>query len=98
MAKSETELTVFIIENVKELSINSGLSIDASEKIAIELVDRLKSSWGGSIIYVAISENNFLRNKKICADFNGKNQSELGRKYKLSLVSIYKILKNTPKE
>lgn len=98
MAKKETtELMEFLKETVTSLLIAKKVPLDMSQQIAVDVVKQLRFEWGGAVIYIPFRSDDTTtqRNKQIRAEFNGSNQKELSRKHKISLVSIYSILKKT---
>ncbi|TYG34182.1 transcriptional regulator [Lonepinella koalarum] len=71
-----------------------------ARQIGIEIAHEIANAWGGEVIYIPrnlillLSE----RDRKIYAEFNGRNHSELARKYKVSMQWVYQIVKKMRKE
>ena len=72
-------------------------AVDAStaDQISNELMYQISQDWGGHSIYI-IKDDTFHaeeRDIQIYKEFNGYNHSELAKKYKLTEVYIYRIVK-----
>ncbi|MEW8494281.1 MAG: Mor transcription activator family protein [Candidatus Thiodiazotropha taylori] len=73
----------------------TDIDADTAGKIARELTDRMRSNWGGQLIYfpkgdsIEIAE----RDLQMYDDFTGKNHDELARKYNISVQQVYKRLR-----
>jgi len=52
------------------------------------------TTWGGQQVYfpLGIREELSARDQQIYDEFNGTNQSDLARKYKVSVQWVYKII------
>ncbi len=66
--------------------------------IGIENALKLGREIGGEALYLPKLDSNMspllkLRNKRICAEFNGSNIMQLGRKYNVTSTRIYAILR-----
>lgn len=68
---------------------------ERADHVGQEIANRMAGHWGGQLIYFPIGTAIKLsvRDLAIWNDFNGKNHSDLARKYGVSLQWIYKILK-----
>ena len=91
------ELLELLKNTVESLLIENSISADLAEKAGDLLIERLAHQWGGTVIYFPMWVKEIhinKRNKNIFDDFNGGNVKELCRKYNLSEVTIYKIIKN----
>jgi Mor family transcriptional regulator len=73
---------------------------DVADHVGFEVADRIAAHWRGQHIYVpmGLAPKALSRNRQIYEEFNGKNHSELARKYSVSLVWLYKIIKTVHKE
>lgn len=89
------ELIAFLQDTVKAILEGLEISHEKSEEIAVEVADQLSFEWGGAMIYIPKAASNLLsrRNEKILAEFNGSNQAELSRKYKVSIQWIYSLIR-----
>ncbi len=72
-------------------------AVDAStaDQISNELMYQISQDWGGQSIYI-IKDDTFHaeeRDIQIYKEFNGYNHPELAKKYKLTEVYIYRIVK-----
>ena len=74
-----------------------GLAGDVAEHAGNEAADHIATHWRGQHIYVPkeVSKKALSRHLQIYAEFNGRNYSELARKYDISLTWMYKIIKMT---
>lgn len=72
-----------------------NLDQELSEHVGLESANRMSTEWGGQMIYfpMGIASKISARDVAIYAEFKGSNHAELARKYKISLVWIYKIIK-----
>lgn len=75
----------------------SGLEIDDEDarQLGIEVAIKIAQDWGGASIYVPsnLQVNIANRDMALYKEFNGHNQNALARKYKISSVWVYKIIK-----
>lgn len=72
-----------------------GIDEDLARQFANELMYLISQHWGGQSVYI-IKDDTFIadvRDIQIYAEFNGHNHSELAKKYGLSTVYIYRIIK-----
>lgn len=74
---------------VKHLDEESAASIGRS------VAEDMAQHWGGQLIY--FPKGKFLilskRDRQIYAEFNGRNHSDLARRYDVSIQHIYRIVK-----
>ncbi len=90
------ELLVDLADTITQALVDLiELERERAEHVAVEVSRRMAKHWGGQSVYVpmGLSYNVSDRDKKIYADFNGTNHSDLVRKYGVSLQWIYKIVK-----
>lgn len=73
---------------------------ERADQVGREVAERIASHWGGQNIYVPMGQSIRLsrRDLQVYNDFNGSNHSDLARKYSISLVWVYKIIKAVRKE
>ena len=67
----------------------------AASQISNELMYQISQHWGGQSIYI-IKDDSFQaeeRDIQIYNEFNGHNHTELAKKYNLTEVYIYRIVK-----
>lgn len=67
----------------------------AASQISNELMYQVSQHWGGQSIYI-IKDDTFQaeeRDIQIYKEFNGHNHSELAKKYDLTEIYIYRIVK-----
>ncbi|MCX5466510.1 Mor transcription activator family protein [Acinetobacter nematophilus] len=68
---------------------------DAAKQISNELMFQVSQHWGGQSVYI-IKDDAFHaeeRDIQIYKEFNGHNHTELSKKYKLTEIYIYRIVK-----
>jgi len=72
-----------------------GIPRDAAEHLGIEVARKMADHWGGQHIYIpkGVSMIASQRDRVIFDEFNGHNHAELARKYHLSMIWIYKIIR-----
>jgi len=54
---------------------------------------KLQSVWGGEKVYIQ-APNNATRNEQIKKEFNGRNHGDICKKYKITLRTLYRTIKN----
>lgn len=61
----------------------------------LEIYKNFIRNFGGSNIYAVLPETLTVavRNRHICTEFNGYNYKELARKYRISEISVRRIVK-----
>ncbi len=95
------ELLLDLAEHIA-VALNELVSMESetAQHVAKEVADRMAGHWGGQNIYfpMGLSLKLSRRDRQIYDEFDGKNQSELARKYGVSLQWIYKIVKAVRKE
>lgn len=97
MAKIKVEsLIKSMTESIEIRLIGEKIPADIAREVAIKATDGIVNEYGGTSIYIPKDMRLFsdARNKKILAEFDGKNVSFLAQKYQLSEVWIYSILRN----
>lgn len=95
------EVLADLARHVEAELIKSGkIDQEHAKQIGIEVAQTIAKNWGGEVIYIPrnlvllLSE----RDRRIFNEFNGFNQRELSRKYKVSMQWIYRIVKRITKE
>ncbi|MBD9463948.1 MULTISPECIES: Mor transcription activator family protein [unclassified Pseudomonas] len=95
------ELLVDLTEHVAG-ALRELVSMDdeAARHVAKEVTDRMAAHWGGQNVYFPMGLAGKLsrRDRQIYEEFNGTNQSDLARKWGVSLQWIYKIVKAVRKD
>jgi len=84
-----------IVTEVEELLKADTITNDNAIELVSIAANKVHDKWGGLMVYIPKDRARWrsVRDKKIKADFTGKNVPELAMKYQLSLQAIYKILK-----
>ena len=92
VAGKAPEYLMDLAVNAEDILRNSlGLSEEMAHRGAIEIRDRMRTEWGGQLLYfgkgvaIDIAE----RDLSLWADFNGRNHLELSKKYDLALQTVY---------
>lgn len=91
------DLTEHVAASLKELvAMDEG----SARHVAQEVADRMAAHWGGQNVYFPMGLAGKLsrRDRLIYEEFNGTNQSDLARKWGVSLQWIYKIVKAVRKD
>jgi Mor family transcriptional regulator len=75
------------------------LDKDISEQVGIESANRMSTEWGGQMIYfpMGVARKISARDAQIYIDFTGSNHADLAKKYGISIVWLYKIIKTMRK-
>ena len=81
-----------VIEVLSELNIDNEMAKQAAHDIA----ESIRLEWGGMAVYICKGQSYELskRDLEIWNKFNGRNHNELCREYKITMVRLYKIIKN----
>lgn len=95
-ADQAPEILTDLASRVSDVA-KKGLDISEEDarQLGIEVAVLIAQEWGGANIYVPsnLKVNIATRDMKLYKEFNGHNQNELARKYKISVVWVYKIIK-----
>lgn len=81
-----------IKQAVNQTALNFGLSNCVANDLALQAANKIMKAIGGSAYYIpqkCLSE----RNEKIKLEFNGKNKSQICKKYAISKSTLWRILK-----
>lgn len=86
---------VELIDVLKFSRIKSGENKTEAEKQSIELALDISGHFGGSQFYLPKPNHleKFVRDIKLFGEFNGNNIKELARKYSLTEVQVYSIIR-----
>lgn len=87
-------LTEVAVE-VARLLTARGDAEDEAMKVGFEVAEFIRRHWAGIAVYIPRGQKWFLsqRDQEIAQEFNGSNGLELCRKYQVSLVRLYQIVK-----
>ncbi|MDZ7870745.1 MAG: Mor transcription activator family protein [Rheinheimera sp.] len=99
MAALRHELLDDVVEQAKNVLVDHGVDTDVSEQAATAIAEHLADHWGGQLINFP---KNFLyklaqRDRVIYDEFNGRNISDLARKFNMSVRGIYKVINRAQK-
>lgn len=72
----------------------------SARKIAFEHAEYLRKHWGGQDLYIpkGVAWDLSERDRQMVKEFNGHNHDQLARKYNLTTVRVYQILKVAQRE
>lgn len=100
-AEQSPEILTYLAGIVADVA-KKGLAIsdEDARQMGVEVAILVAQEWGGANIYVPsnLKVNIATRDMKLFREFNGHNQNELARKYKISVVWVYKIIKRARQE
>jgi Mor family transcriptional regulator len=84
-----------ILRVFEKLLQRKGIDRGKSEAIAKELALELAKTFGGRMFYLPRGDSirRYFRNLRIFSEYNGSNHKELAKKYDISYVTVYKIVK-----
>ena len=85
---------------VDHLTNEHNFTNDEAESVSTCVVNHLVNDWRGQIIYFPkfAQLKNTPRDIAIYQQFNGSNQSDLAKKYNLSVPRIYRIIEQVRKD
>lgn len=89
------ELLIDLADIVENELVKQGiLSNEKAHHFAIAIAQSVAVNWGGLSVYIPRNLASMVneRDVKVWQDFNGRNHTELARKYGLSTQWIYKIV------
>ena len=90
------ELYEDLIDHTSRLLMSNGIPEDKAKELGNSLADFLVDHWGGQ--YITFSKDHLYRSRKrhleIVGEFDGSNHHELARKHRVSVNTVYKILKS----
>ncbi len=78
------------------LQANTELPDDQVKSAARKIVDEMRASWGGQLIYFPKGKDLDIdeRDRRMWDDFNGSNHAHLAKKYDLTLQGVYQRLRS----
>ncbi|OOR97172.1 transcriptional regulator [Canicola haemoglobinophilus] len=81
------------------VAANDDWNINKAKQISVDVAHEIANAWGGEVIYIPRNVALLLseRDHKIWQEFNGFNHRELSRKYSVSMVWVYQIVKRMRK-
>lgn len=100
MAALRNELLTDLANTVNQTLIEYGVTGELADQVGSAVADRVADHWGGQTIFIP-KEHAFKiakRDLEIYTEFDGNNHSFLGRKYNLSVRTIYKIIERVRKQ
>lgn len=90
------DLSTYLERALVGLGLGENMAAAAGEMVT----DDVAAWWGGQNICIPRDHHRKLseRNLRILSEFNGKNHSDLARKYDLTVSSIYKLISKSKKQ
>lgn len=78
-----------------EVLVKHDTPKEVAEHWAHEATESVRAEWGGSLVYICKGQSYDLnqRDLQIWSEFNGRNHQELCKKFNITLVWLYKIIK-----
>jgi Mor family transcriptional regulator len=78
----------------------NGVNPELSPGIALSVISDVARKFGGNVVYVKnrYKERTDEKHRRILADFDGSNHSEICQKYKVSSIWLRKLLKRKEAE
>jgi Mor family transcriptional regulator len=71
-----------------------GIGPRAARELAEGIEEWLRLNAGGEALYVPLCDRP-TRNRRIVAEFNGRNRAALCRRYRISRATLYRIVKKS---
>lgn len=99
LSERSADLLMQIIVQIETELVERKLPQDDAEKIARDVCDNLRHTFGGEQFYFpkGADLDTLLRHNQIYKESNGSNHAELARKFDTSIQNIYRILKKGQK-
>lgn len=91
-AQRKNELFSELMENIKYELINSGLDEEQAIEKAETVTFNIYENWRGLSVVFPMNPERYMEKlkSKILAEFDGKNTTEIVRKYKISENILYR--------
>lgn len=88
------EFLADLMQHTIDVMTEGGVGREKAEVFAVAVVLRLRARWSKQLIYFAEGRSIDLRsrNRRIFAEFTGRNQEQLAAKYGVSVVWIRQII------
>lgn len=89
------ELMQDVYDAVIDMLKEHNISPENKAESAYKVIEAIEHKWSGLLVYIPKKDGQKMkkRNANIKKDFTGDNHSDLCRKYKISLQTVYRILK-----
>lgn len=92
-----SELLRDFADKATELAKDFGLSVEKAEELGNRMKIMLSEDWGGQMLYIPMTAGRIAqreaRNVAIRREFTGDNVADLAAKYRLSVHTVYRIIK-----
>ncbi|MCO1335328.1 hypothetical protein MO867_13400 [Microbulbifer sp. OS29] len=94
MESRRHELLEEIHAHAREVLTQHGVDSDIADQAGCAIADHLATTWGGQIVTVPKDYHYRVasRDAQIYEEFNGRNHSQLARKYGMTVRGIYKVI------
>lgn len=100
MMRDAPEMLMDLFETVAAAGRQSGMEGDASDAMALSVIETLERNWRGQQLYFGSNTRMRLRQRDldIYSEFTGSNHAELAARYNVSKVWIYAVLRRVQAE
>lgn len=94
MEHRRNELLEDVHAHAKRVVAEYGIKEDVADQVGAAIAENLAINWGGQIVCIPKDHHYKIaaRDKVIYDEFNGRNHSELARKYEMTVRGIYKVI------
>lgn len=94
------ELFADVADKIAAQLLACGLPAERAAEIGLDIAEHIRGEWGGQALYFPKGERFDLarRDAQIYNKFNGRNVEELAREYDLTVVHVYRIVKQIGNE
>lgn len=84
-----------LADHIKNMLEEHGIESSLADQCAISTADHLAKHWGGQNIYIPkrFGKGLIERNRKIYSEFDGRNITELAKRYNLTDNAVYGIIR-----
>lgn len=92
--KDYPEILAEMVASLAAVLVKHGLDAISANEAAMSATESVRSVFAGQLLYIprGLSFDISERDEKIYALFDGKNISELAKKFNLSVQHVYRIL------
>lgn len=89
------ETLASLLDSIAQKFIAAGRSAQQANDDAELAIQGITDVYRGCMLYIPIEKNTRaeMRNRQMCAEFDGNNVAELARKYGCSLAHVYRVIK-----
>lgn len=92
--KDYPEVLSDMADHTEKLLLDQGIAPEIAKRVARDLSEFMRVHWGGQRVYIA--KGRAFQTRKLWQEvweaFDGRNHSQLGRRFGLNVAQIYKII------